>query len=98
MKQRIDFNYGTAKEYSAIVPNKNSIYFLTDTNQLIFRGNDYSKGIELVDSIPLEGESGKIYLYNGELITFIEDKQYQLTNNNEFKQLKIDIEELLRRI
>lgn len=98
MKQKINFNYGTSKDYSTIIPDENAIYFLTDTNQLIFQENDYSKGIELVDSIPLEGEPGKIYLYNGELFTFTKDKHYQLTKNNDFEQLKTDIEELLRRI
>lgn len=98
MKQKISFNYGTSNDYSKITPNEQSIYFLTDTNQLIFRGDDYSKGIEIVDLIPLEGEPGKIYLYNGELFTFTKDKYYQLTKNNDFEQLKTDIEELLRRI
>jgi hypothetical protein len=37
-------------------------------------------------------------LYNGELFTFAKDKYYQLTKNNDFEQLKTDIEELLRRI
>lgn len=98
MKQKINFNYGTSKDYSTIIPDENSIYFLTDTNQLIFQEKDYSKGIELVDSIPLEGESGKIYLYSGELFTFVKDKYYQLTKNNEIEELKNDIEELLRGI
>lgn len=97
MKQQINFNYGTSNDYSKITPNEQSIYFLTDTNQLMFRGGDYSKGIEIVDSIPLEGEPGKIYLHNGELFTF-SDTYYQLTRNNELEQLKTDIEELLRGI
>ena len=97
MKQQISFKYGTSNDYSQIVPDNQSLYFLTDVNQLIFQGQNYTKGIKIVDSIPLEGEPGQIYLYNGELYCY-QDSWMKITKNNEFEELKTDIEELLRRI
>lgn len=97
MKQQINFKYGTSKDYSQIVPDNQSLYFLTDVNQLIFQDKNYSKGIELVDSLPLEGISGLIYCYNGELYCY-QGEWIKLTKNNKFEQLKTEIEELLRGI
>lgn len=97
MKQKINFNYGTFKDYSETIPDDWTLYFLTDINQLMFQGKNYTKGIEIVDSIPLKGEPGQIYLYNGELY-YYQDSWIKITKNNEFEELKTDIEELLRRI
>ena len=96
-KQQINFKQGSNNDYQQIIPDENTLYFLTDTNELYFRNGNYSKGIKIVDSIPLEGEPGQIYLYNKELYCY-QDEWIQLTKNNEFEQLKTDIEELLRGI
>lgn len=97
MQNKINFKYGSLIDYQQIIPEENTLYFLTDTNELYFRREKYSKGIEIVDSIPFEGKPGQIYSCNGELYTYQND-WIQLTKNNEFEQLKTDIEELLRRI
>lgn len=97
MKQQISFKYGTSNDYSQIVPDNQSLYFLTDVNQLIFQGQNYTKGIKIIDSIPLEGEPGQIYLYNDELYCY-QNNWIKITKNNEIEELKADIEELLRGI
>lgn len=93
----INFKYGSSIDYQQTIPKENTLYFLTDVNELYFRGEKYSKGIEIVDSIPFEGKSGQVYNCNGELYAY-QNGWIQLTKNNEFEQLKTDIEELLRRI
>lgn len=96
-KKQINFKYGSNNDYQQIIPDENTLYFLTDTNELYFRNGKYTKGIEIVDAIPLEGELGQIYLYNGELYCY-QDNWMKITKNNEIEELKRDIEELLRRI
>lgn len=97
MQNKIDFKYGSNNDYQQITPDENTLYFLIDTNELYFRNGKYTKGIEIVNSIPLKGEPGQIYLYNGELYCY-QDNWIKLTKNNEFEQLKVEIEKLLRGI
>lgn len=97
MKQQINFKYGSNTDYQQSTPDENTLYFLTDTNELYFRNGNYSKGIEIVNSIPLKGDSGQIYFFNGELYCY-QNNWIKITKNNEIEELKTDIEELLRRI
>lgn len=97
MQNKINFKYGSLIDYQQITPEENTLYFLTDTNELYFRREKYSKGIEIIDLIPSEGKPGQIYLYNGELYCY-QDDWIKITKNNEIEELKNDIEKLLRGI
>lgn len=65
------FSAGSAANYAALqTKNDNTIYFLTDTNQIFVGSVEYTKGGEILTSAPTTatvGYAGKLYAYNGNL-------------------------------
>lgn len=61
----------TVASYTALgVYNEDTIYFLTDTQQIYLGNREYTKTIKILDAQPTAstvGENGRIYVYNGNM-------------------------------
>lgn len=63
--ESVHFRTCTIDEYKSIVPNENSIYFVSDTKQVYVGSNEYTKSALTLESRPsleTEGEEGRIYI------------------------------------
>lgn len=70
----IGFARGVSSDFSPATANPNTLYFLTDTNQIFLGGEEFSKGVEELSSAPtasLIGVEGKLYIYNNILYTYL---------------------------
>lgn len=76
MSNTIQFARGASSDFSPTAASANTLYFLTDTNQIFLGGEEFSKGVEELSSAPaadLIGEQGKLYIYNKTLYTYLND-------------------------
>lgn len=58
----VNFRIGTSDRYVATTKDPNTLYFLSDTHQIMKGEDDYTSSIFIVDALPDNPIKGKIYI------------------------------------
>ena len=74
MSETVQFYTATYNQYKAAEKDNNTLYFLTDTQQIMKGNYDYTSSVMFVDGLPSTGIPGRLYIVNNK------NKAYQYKN------------------
>ena len=70
MSNLVNFVVGTSAAYANVNHDANTLYFLTDTHQIMKGDYDYGSSVIVASSLPMIGVPSKVYIVNDKVYTY----------------------------